>query len=427
MPSTLDPGDRKILLIAGSILLLADSCHGRFCASPRTTPKDREFRPHIPPPVTALKPPTCCFRNWAIARNDGRNLPPNCRRIPAGRHSDPRRAHPISRIKANAKLCCVSSSPGAGLFTPGIFLFCSSKAGAVTPASLRRSQSPQVKAFPPSRPVLSPAACRRSRCSATNRWVDSDGNQVPLYGDRDAPVVVTWQLEKGRILWWAAPTPFTNSGITRPGNLAFLLNCVQAARPGAAPGKTTILWDEYFHGYRGSLWDYFQETPVPWAIFQIALDRLVRISGVWPAKRSALRARHRFPAFAAGICRHAGRSCIAARRPARRRFAWLTTVFARSSPGGWPWPPSISNMQLDAAVRERLGWKQPGLFDTLQRAEKGSRTRAISPARTRLKIVQALEHYELLFGLKDAQLSRRNAKWKISYGSALIFARSFPK
>ena len=35
--------------------------------------------------------------------------------------------------------------------------------------------------------------------------------------------------------------------------------------------------------------------------------------------------------------------------------------------------PSISNMQLDAAVRERLGWKQPGLMDTLQRAEKAAR------------------------------------------------------
>ena len=28
-------------------------------------------------------------------------------------------------------------------------------------------------------------------------------------------------------------------------------------------------------------------------------------------------------------------------------------------------PSSVSNMQLDAAVRERLGWKQPGLFDIL--------------------------------------------------------------
>jgi len=61
--------------------------------------------------------------------------------------------------------------------------------------------------------------------------------------------------------------------------------------------------------------------------------------------------------------------------------------------------PSISNMRLDAAVRERLGWKQPGLMDTLQRAEKGVRESDV-PGPEALKIVQALEHYEVLFGLK---------------------------
>jgi hypothetical protein len=61
--------------------------------------------------------------------------------------------------------------------------------------------------------------------------------------------------------------------------------------------------------------------------------------------------------------------------------------------------PSISNMQMDAAVRERLGWKQPGFMDTLQRAEKASREENV-PGSDALKIVQALEHYEVLFGLK---------------------------
>jgi hypothetical protein len=56
-------------------------------------------------------------------------------------------------------------------------------------------------------------------------------------------------------------------------------------------------------------------------------------------------------------------------------------------------------MQLDAAVRERLGWKQPGLMDTLQRAERAARGSEL-PSLDALKIVQALEHYEVLFGLK---------------------------
>jgi len=56
-------------------------------------------------------------------------------------------------------------------------------------------------------------------------------------------------------------------------------------------------------------------------------------------------------------------------------------------------------MQLDTAVRERLGWKQPGLIGTLQRAEIAVRESDLSSAEA-LKIVQALEHYEFLFGLK---------------------------
>jgi hypothetical protein len=61
--------------------------------------------------------------------------------------------------------------------------------------------------------------------------------------------------------------------------------------------------------------------------------------------------------------------------------------------------PSISNAQLDAAVRERLGWKQPGFMDTLQRAERAARENDLHSSDA-LKIVQALEHYEVLFGLK---------------------------
>jgi hypothetical protein len=61
--------------------------------------------------------------------------------------------------------------------------------------------------------------------------------------------------------------------------------------------------------------------------------------------------------------------------------------------------PSISNAQLDAAVRERLGWRQPGFASALQSAESAMRQNEV-PGSEALKIVQALEHYEVLFGLK---------------------------
>jgi len=67
---------------------------------------------------------------------------------------------------------------------------------------------------------------------------------------------------------------------------------------------------------------------------------------------------------------------------------------------------SISNVQLDAAVRERLGWKQPGFINTLQLAETAVRQTDI-PGSEALKIVQALEHYEVLFGLKTRPVEEK--------------------
>jgi hypothetical protein len=232
----------------------------------------------------------------------------------------------------------------------------------------------------------------------TGQWDLSDGNQVPLYGNPGEAVVVTWKLKKGRVIWWAAPTPVTNAGITRDGNLAFFLDCIQAVQPGAAPGETTVLWDEYFHGYRGSLWDYFKKTPVPWALYQLAIVAVFillafsRRSGPLfvPARQSRLSPLE-FVDTLGDLYRRA-RAGPAAVRVAYQRFRTLLVRRLGLS-------PSTSNLQLDAAVRERLGWKQPGFMDTLQRAEAAVRQTDI-PGSDALKIVQALEHYEVLFGLK---------------------------
>jgi hypothetical protein len=233
---------------------------------------------------------------------------------------------------------------------------------------------------------------------ASTRWVSSDGAQVPLYGMPEEPVVVTWRLGKGRILWWASPTPVTNSGITREGSLPFFLDCIQAARPGANPNETTVLWDEYFHGYRESLWGYFGQTPVPWAVFQLAVVAVFvllafgRRSG--PIYAPAAVSRLSPLEFVDTLGDLYGRASAgsAAVRVAYQRFRMQLVRRLGLA-------PASLNMQLDAAVRARLGWKQPGLMDTLQRAEKAARESGVHSSEA-LKIVQALEHYEVLFGLK---------------------------
>jgi len=45
-------------------------------------------------------------------------------------------------------------------------------------------------------------------------WQAPVASQLPLYGETRSPVVVSWRIGEGRILWWAAATPLTNSGIT---------------------------------------------------------------------------------------------------------------------------------------------------------------------------------------------------------------------
>jgi len=280
------------------------------------------------------------------------------------------------------------------------FLFV--ETGAVAPPSLTPASSVPRDTFPAIAPSPFTQGASKITMNASYRWVASDGAQVPLYGEPEEPVVVTWRLEKGRVLWWDAPTPITNSGISMDGNLPFFLGCIQAVRPGASPGETTVLWDEYFHGYRGSLWDYFEVTPVPWAILQLALVAVFvllafgRRSGpiYAPAAVSRLSPLE-FVDTLGDLYRRASAGSAAVRVAYQRFRTQLVRRLALA--------PSISNMQLDAAVRERLGWRQPGFIDTLQRAEKAARESDV-PGSDALKIVQALEHYELLFGLK----TRRN-------------------
>jgi hypothetical protein len=55
----------------------------------------------------------------------------------------------------------------------------------------------------------------------------------------DLPVVVSYVVGRGRVIWWASPLPLTNAGIRNRGNLDLLLNSLGDSR--------RILWDEYFH------------------------------------------------------------------------------------------------------------------------------------------------------------------------------------
>jgi Domain of unknown function (DUF4350) len=396
MPPTLDPGDRKLLLIGGAILLLLIVATVVFAPTP-----DEAEGQGIP--TTYSTTTGGAQAAYSLLRQLGyrserwekspTELPPDAEGkilILAGPIDFP------DKKERDALLAFVRS--GGWIVYAGNFPYLFLESGAVAPPSFTRTSSLTAEIFPAIAPSPFTQGALRITMNASNRWVTSDGAQVPLYGEPEEPVVVTWRLEKGRILWWAAPTPVSNSGISRDGNLPFFLGCIQAVRPGASPGETTVLWDEYFHGYRGSLWGYFDETPVPWAIFQLALIVVFvllafgRRSGPLYAPAAVSRLSPlEFVETLGDLYRRASAGSAAVRVAYQRFRMQLVRRLALA--------PSTSNVQLEAAVRERLGWKQPGLMGTLQRAEKAARQGDV-PGSDALKIVQALEHYEVLFGLK---------------------------
>jgi hypothetical protein len=396
MPSSLDPGDRKLLLIGGAILLAL------IVATVVLAPSgDEDEGPGIPTTYSTA-------RNGAQAaylllgelgyRSERWEKPPT--ELPSDAEGTililARPANFPDKAQRDALLAFARS--GGWIVYAGDFPFLFLDAGEVTQPTPIRLSDPEREKFP----AIAPSPFTRTAATITmrsaGRWRNPESSQVPLYGDPQQPVVVTWRIGKGRILWWASPTPVTNSGISLEGNLPFFLDCISAARPGRSPAETTILWDEFFHGYTGSLWDYFSKTPVPWAMFQLAfvaifvLFAFARRSGpiFTPAPVSRLSPLE-FVDTLGDLYWRAGAGSAAV-RVAYQRFR--TQLLRRLSLA-----PSVSNMQLDAAVRDRLGWKQPGFFDAMQRAEKAARENEVS-SRAALELVQALEHYEVLFGLK---------------------------
>ena len=396
MPSALDPGDRKLLLIAGTILLVLivatvafapsqDEAEGQGIPTTYSTANNGAQAAYL-----LLRQLGYQSERWEKppselpAESGGKIL------ILAGPDNYP------EKQERDALLSFVRS--GGWMIYAGNFPFLFVGVGDVKPI-MDTTLGQTARSFPALAPSPFTRDAPKITMLAISKWDVWEGPHVPLYGNTGEAIVVTWKLGRGRIIWWAAPTPITNSGITREGNLPFFLDCIQAVRPGANLGETTVLWDEYFHGYRGSLWDYFKETPVPWAIFQLALVAVFvllafgRRSGPLYAPAAVSRLSPlEFVDTLGDLYRRATAGSAAVRVAYQRFRTQLLRRLALS--------PSISNMQLDAAVRERLGWKQPGFMDTLQRAEKATRERDI-PGSAALKIVQALEHYEVLFGLKQ--------------------------
>ena len=240
---------------------------------------------------------------------------------------------------------------------------------------------------------------------AQAQWVVKSSAQTPLYGDVSAPVIVSWRIGKGRVLWWAEASPLTNAGMMREGNLALFLDAVSFADTDK-PGDIVVCWDEYYHGERGSLWAYVQKTPVPWGLVQLLLVGLAvvftfgRRSGpiVVPVTVSRLSPLE-FVETLGGLYQRARASPAA--------VAVVYQQLRRALKLKWALPANASAALVEENANQRLGWRESGIAGTLERARSASEARKLAPSDA-LEIVRELEDLEGRLGLKPTKFQENN-------------------
>jgi hypothetical protein len=216
---------------------------------------------------------------------------------------------------------------------------------------------------------------------------------VPLYGDEKGAVVVTYRAGAGEVIWLSQVTPLTNAGIAQAQNLELLLNAV--GQPGGR-----LLWDEYYHGYRGSLWSYLARTPVPWGLAQLAVVLVAvvltysrRRGPVMPPYTETRLSPVEFVETLGGLY-HRARASGPAVGIAYRRFRYLLAKRLGLS-------PATPVEQLHHAARERLGAKHAGLYDAMLKCDRLERHPELEDNdAAALKLVQAIEHYARLMKLE---------------------------
>ena len=237
--------------------------------------------------------------------------------------------------------------------------------------------------------AAAPSDLNRGIASITLRpegYWDTKANSAPvIFGDDDHAVVVSYHCGKGRVIWWAGSAPLTNEGLKDPGNMELLLNSL------GPPRGSRILWDEYFHGERPSLRSYVAATPLIWGFGQLALGMLAvfftysRRSGpVRPLVPEPRLSPLEFVDSLGGLYERA-HATSAAVKVAHTRFRYLVTKRLGLA-------SNASTKELTVAVREQMGWREPGFVETMYRCERAALDPELSDYEA-VQLVQALQQY----------------------------------
>jgi hypothetical protein len=227
-------------------------------------------------------------------------------------------------------------------------------------------------------------------------WKPARVSHLVVYGNKDTAAVITYHIGKGQVIWWGSETPLTNRGIREPGNLALFLN---SAAP--SPGKR-ILWDEYFHGARGSLWSYFVKTPLPWGLVQVGLVFVAVL-----ATHSRRNGPIRMPAKPSRLSplefvetlgdlyssAHAGSAAV--------QILYQRLCFLLTRQLGLP--ANATTAELARSASQALAWPEAGIRETLQQAERTATSGQQLNDEEALPLVQELFDYTARLEMKRSE------------------------
>jgi hypothetical protein len=219
---------------------------------------------------------------------------------------------------------------------------------------------PAWKSFEPQ--LLSPLTRAGTiRMSPSAYWKNSHACCLVHYADADRPVVVSYKIGKGEVIWWASSVPLTNAGISAAGNLALLLNSL-------GDRDVDILWDEYFHGYRQTLGAYLSEPPLMFGLLQCFLLLVVvvltfsrRSVPIHPLQENSRLSPLEFVETLGGLYHRAKASHAALEVPYMR---FRTIVTRRLG-----LPTDISADDMARSLKNRLAYKNSSLPELLRRIE----------------------------------------------------------
>jgi len=396
MPQALDSGDRKLLIVAGVLLIVL------VIASTLLTPPEAGVRTVIPSSYSA---------SWGGAKAGYLLLEESGYQIERWEQSptELEDSKAENEVLILAEPVQTSSADERGalrkfLQNGGRIVATGSYASRVLPESSEFEEGldeEDIRTFSAVNPSPVMRDAPQVKMIAPQYWQPRSPSHVVVYGDSKTAAVITYKVGKGQVIWWGAATPLTNGFIRESGNAALLLNSV-----GSAKG-THILWDEYFHGVEGGLWNYLSRTPIPWGIAQFGLVFLAILATFSrrqgpihiPAKTSRLSPLEFVETL--GDLYSAGHAGSAAVRIAYQRFRFvLTRQLGLAS--------NVPYAELARRAEESLGWKRAELFDTLGRAERTMRSLEVRDEDAR-KIVQEIFDYTTRLEVRRSRLTERHS------------------